>query len=237
MNPLRELLAPDPELLDACTALADVPANHAALDPKTRELIALAVNAAPTHLHTPGIRRHIRAALAHGATREEVMETLQLAATLGIHAASTGFPLLDDPPEPTEETERLRAEFTRRRGYWDPSWEDVLRHAPVLFAAYLRFSAIPWDRNALPPKTKELIYIAIDASATHMFTEGLKVHITNAKTHGATPKEIAATLEIASAIVLQTLEVAVPILQEELNNPPLKEDSPARPATPSAHEA
>ncbi|WP_242909535.1 carboxymuconolactone decarboxylase family protein [Actinomadura terrae] len=222
MNPpLRALLASDPELLAACTALVDVPANHGALDPKTQELIALAVNAAPTHLHTPGIRRHTRAALAHGATREEVMETLQLAATLGIHAASTGFPLLDDLPAATPETERLRAEFTRRRGYWDPSWENVLRHAPTLFAAYLNFSAIPWTRNALPPKTKELIYIAIDASATHMFTEGLKVHITNAKNHGATPPEIAATLEIASLIGLQTLEVALPILQEETDRPPL----------------
>ncbi|WP_084266016.1 carboxymuconolactone decarboxylase family protein [Actinomadura macra] len=218
----------DPELSAAAAALADVPRRRAALDAKTRELVALAVDAAVTHLHEPGIRRHVRGALDNGATREEVMETLQLAATLGVHAASTGFPLLSDLPAPAENTgrdgadaarrrEEIKAEFVRRRGYWDAAWADVLRHAPEFFAAYLRFSAIPWSPGVLEPKVKELIYIAIDASATHLFTAGLKVHIGNAVRHGATADEIAGVLEIASTIGLQTLEVGVPILLDELD--------------------
>ncbi|QXJ25169.1 carboxymuconolactone decarboxylase family protein [Actinomadura graeca] len=223
----------DPELYAACAALADAPRRRAALDPKIRELVALALDAAVTHLHEPGIRRHVRGALEHGATREEIMETLQLAATIGVHAASTGFPLLnglpaapgasaqdgqDDPDgaDGVRRREEVKAEFVRRRGYWEAAWEDVLRHAPGFFAAYLRFSALPWSPGVLEPKVKELVYIAVDASATHLFTGGLKVHIGNAVRHGATADEIAGVLEIASTIGLQTLEVGVPILLGEL---------------------
>ncbi|GAA4239787.1 hypothetical protein GCM10022254_61610 [Actinomadura meridiana] len=218
---LEALKAADPEFFAACVELVNAP-RHSTLDAKTRELVALAVNSAVTHLHEPAVRRHIRAALDEGATREEILETFQLVAVLGIHAASTGFPLLCDlPPSPKTDTdpdrEAIKAEFIQRRGYWDASWEDVLQRAPAFFAAYLNFSAIPWARNVLEPKVKELIYIAIDASATHMFVDGLKVHIQNATNHGATPDEIVTVLEIASTIGIQTLELGVPLLQEELD--------------------
>ncbi|WP_165964052.1 carboxymuconolactone decarboxylase family protein [Actinomadura sp. KC216] len=217
---LEALRAADPEFFAACVELASVPHRHSALDAKTRELIALAVNAAVTHLHEPGIRRHVRGALDHGATRAEIMETFQLVAVLGIHAASTGFPLLRDlapSSRPDPDREAFKAEFVRRRGYWDESWEDVLQRAPAFFSAYLNFSAIPWERSVLEPKVKELIYIAIDASATHLFTDGLKVHIANAINQGATPDDIVTVLEIASTIGIQTLEVGLPILQQELD--------------------
>ncbi|WP_131741288.1 carboxymuconolactone decarboxylase family protein [Actinomadura roseirufa] len=224
---LRALRDADPEFYAACAELADAPGRHGALDARTRALVALAVDAAVTHLHEPGIRRHVRGALEHGATREEIMETFQLVAVLGIHAASTGFPLLSELPAPPGGDEagqeggarraELKAEFVRRRGYWDAAWEDVLRHAPGFFAAYLHFSAVPWSRGVLAPKVKELIYIAIDASATHLFTAGLKVHIANAVRHGATPAEISCVLQIASTIGIQTLEVGVPILLDELD--------------------
>lgn len=222
MHGLEALRAADPEFYAACVELADVPRKHTTLDAKTLELVALAVNAAVTHLHEPGVRRHVRAALDHGATGDEIMETFQLVAVLGIHAASTGFPLLRDLPPPSgpdDGTDRqaIKAEFVRRRGYWDAAWDDVLQRAPAFFAAYLNFSAIPWSRGVLEPRVKELIYIAIDASATHLFTGGLNVHINNAINHGATPDEIVTVLEIASAIGIQTMELGVPILQEELN--------------------
>ncbi|TDD84034.1 carboxymuconolactone decarboxylase family protein [Actinomadura rubrisoli] len=231
---LQALLDTDPEFFAACAELADVPWRHGALDARTRALVALAVDAAVTHLHEPGIRRNVRRALEHGATREEIMETFQLAATLGIHAASTGFPLLRDLPAPSGQDgpaaarrrEDLKDEFVRRRGYWDAGWDDMLHRAPEFFAAYLRFSAIPWSRGVLAPKVKELIYIAIDASATHMFTAGLKVHIANAVRHGATADEIADVLEIASAIGIQTLEVGVPILLSELDRMKAEGDAP-----------
>jgi alkylhydroperoxidase/carboxymuconolactone decarboxylase family protein YurZ len=59
-----------------------------------KELILVAVNAATTHLYAPGVRRHMRNALAHGATAEEIMETIELTTLLGIHSCNLAIPIL-----------------------------------------------------------------------------------------------------------------------------------------------
>jgi alkylhydroperoxidase/carboxymuconolactone decarboxylase family protein YurZ len=64
------------------------------IDPKTYELIAIAVDASCTHMYAPGTRRHIARALEVGATPEEVMAVLQLVAVLGIHSVALGAPML-----------------------------------------------------------------------------------------------------------------------------------------------
>lgn len=61
---------------------------------------------------------------------------------------------------------------------------------------------------------KELIYCAFDASSTHLYIRGLKLHMRNALGYGATPQDILHVLEIASQLSLQTAYVAGPILQE-----------------------
>lgn len=76
------------------------------LDPKTYELIAIAVDASCTHMYAPGTRRHIAGALDAGATPEEIMAVLQCVAVLGIHSVALGAPML--------------AEAMRQRGL-DPS--------------------------------------------------------------------------------------------------------------------
>lgn len=74
--------------------------THAArkgiIDPKTYEFIAIAVDASCTHLYSPGVKRHIAAALDLGATPEEIMAVLQLVAVLGIHSVALGTPHLVD---------------------------------------------------------------------------------------------------------------------------------------------
>ena len=49
------------------------PWSSGVLPRKTVELIGLAINAACTNLNPDGTRRHIRAALEAGATREEIL--------------------------------------------------------------------------------------------------------------------------------------------------------------------
>jgi hypothetical protein len=48
------------------------------------------------HLFQPGMRAHTAAALAAGATPGEVMEVLELASVLGVHAINVGVPLLTE---------------------------------------------------------------------------------------------------------------------------------------------
>jgi alkylhydroperoxidase/carboxymuconolactone decarboxylase family protein YurZ len=70
------------------------PFVRGAIDPKTWELIAIAVDASCTHMYAPGVRRHIRKALELGVTKEEIIAVLQAVSVLGIHTMSLGAPIL-----------------------------------------------------------------------------------------------------------------------------------------------
>jgi hypothetical protein len=70
--------------------------------------------------------------------------------------------------------QKLKAHFIEARGYWSELWDGVLQLSPEFFEAYSLFSSIPWKHGTLPPKIKELIYVAIDASTTHLYTPGTR---------------------------------------------------------------
>ena len=56
--------------------------------------MGIAADASCTHLYNPGIRRHIQAAFAHGATIYEIMEVLKLCGAQGVDACELGAPIL-----------------------------------------------------------------------------------------------------------------------------------------------
>ena len=49
---------------------------------------------ATTHLWSTGARRHIQNALEAGATKEEILEVIQLTSIMGIHSMNMGVPIL-----------------------------------------------------------------------------------------------------------------------------------------------
>ena len=65
------------------------------LDPKTREFIYIAANAAPTSLNKEATAVHIRRALEAGATTAELIEVFESIACLGIHTVTVGIPELN----------------------------------------------------------------------------------------------------------------------------------------------
>lgn len=221
------ILRLDPEFLHAYTAFSSVPwrDGHNHLDDKTKELIFVAVDAAATHMYAPGVRQHIKAAFAAGATPGEIMEVIELTSTLGIHAMNIGVPILvqvlvekglrTGPAALDANQERIKAEFVENRGYWHPFWDEMLELDPDMFEAYAHFSSVPWKSGTLSPKVKELVYIAFDTAATHLYVPGLRLHIENAIGHGATAAEILEVMEIASVIGIHAATTAVPILLEE----------------------
>jgi len=96
-NPMWETLgASSPAFLEAYLQLRSVPFKQGPLEPKVKELIMIAINAATTHLYAPGVRRHIRNALTLGATGDEILEAIQLTTLLGIHACNLAVPILDE---------------------------------------------------------------------------------------------------------------------------------------------
>jgi alkylhydroperoxidase/carboxymuconolactone decarboxylase family protein YurZ len=206
-----------------------VPWTTGTLSPKFRELLYIAIDASTTHLYEPGLRVHIRNALRHGATRDEIMEVYQLTSSIGVHTVTMGVPTLieamratghpecDIGARPlTAEEERLKADFVANRGYWSPLWDSVLRLSPAYFAAYAEFSSVPWKTGTLEPKLRELVYVAVDAATTHLYEPGTRIHMENALRRGATPAEIMEVLALTSVLGVHTISVGLPALLDEL---------------------
>jgi alkylhydroperoxidase/carboxymuconolactone decarboxylase family protein YurZ len=221
----EDVLRLDPDFFDAQLALFEAPARSAALSPKVRELLGVAINASSTHLYAPGVREHIQRALRHGATRDEVMEVFQIISVIGIHSCALGVPILFEEltnaglpaelPELSPRQQEIKREFTDQRGYWAPPWEAVLALDPDFFAAYFALSGAPWRGGVLPPKVKEFVYIAHSASVTNFHQEGLRAHIGIALRFGATQREIMEVFEVVTALSSESLTFGVPILIEE----------------------
>lgn len=58
--------------------------KNGTLSAKEREFICIGIDCTVAHEYQPGLRLHIRNALGHGATREEILEIFQLAALFGL---------------------------------------------------------------------------------------------------------------------------------------------------------
>lgn len=219
------LLEADAEFFESYLNFGGVPWKRRCLEPKIKEFIHIAVDGAATHLFEPGLRQHIRNALGLGATKQEIMEVLELTSTLGIHACNIGVPILVEElaakgeklnPNRSERQQQLKKEFEEKRGYWNPFWDDLLLLDADFFASYVHFSSVPWVNGVLEPKVKEFIYTAFDVAATHLYESGLRQHIQNAIAYGATKEEMMEVIEIAATLGIHSCNLGVPILLEEL---------------------
>ena len=232
------LLTLDPEFFTAYLKFSSIPWSPGVLEPKVKEFIYIAIDAATTHLYEPGLRIHIENAFKYGATKEEIMEVYQLTSVLGMHTCTVGVPILIDEmkkagksseieKELDENATKLKQEFIEKRGYWNEFWEGLLTLDPEFFTAYLKFSSIPWSPGVLEPKVKEFIYIAIDAATTHLYEPGLRIHIENAFKYGATKEEIMEVYQLTSVLGMHTCTVGVPILIDEMKKAgiPISENS------------
>jgi len=78
-----DVLTLDPEMFSAYTAFSTSAADEGSLDMRLRELIYIAIDSVPTHLYVPGVEIHARNALDAGATAEQILEAIEIAALLG----------------------------------------------------------------------------------------------------------------------------------------------------------
>lgn len=222
----EDILRLDADFFESYMKMSALPWTQGVLEPKVKEFICITADANATHMYAPGVQQHIRKALELGATQQEVMEVLECASTVGIHAMTVGVPTLLEvlqeeglrlgPQAFDARQEELKAEFTSSRGYWDDLWAGVLDLDPDFFEAYLDFSSVPWRGGVLEPKVREFLYITFDASATHMYVPGLKLHMRNALRYGATEQELMEVLEIVSVIGIHASTLGAPILVQEL---------------------
>jgi alkylhydroperoxidase/carboxymuconolactone decarboxylase family protein YurZ len=90
------VLSTSPKFAEGFLGYGEVAWTAGPLPGKVKAFVGLAVCASPSLLYEPGMRRHIRLALDHGATREEISEVLALASAISVHTCTYAVPALVD---------------------------------------------------------------------------------------------------------------------------------------------
>lgn len=223
-NHLTELQELDPEFFEAYLDLAEHPWEEGPLDPKVKEFVLVALSSATTALDTDATREHVGRALDRGATFEEVLEVLELTSILGMHSATTGYPILaeeanlDGDEARRDEIDQILDELAENKEFFSAVWDDIVaivENEPDYWRYLYGFLRHPYHDGILDPKVMEFIYIGIDVGTSHLYTQGLTVHIRNALLLGATPEEIMEVFHLASATGIQSVAQGMPILLDE----------------------
>ena len=68
----------------------------------------------------PGLTLHLRNAIGYGATQEELMEVLEIASVIGIHAATTAAPIVLDELQATGLPPDTGLGIPRQRAFIEP---------------------------------------------------------------------------------------------------------------------
>ncbi len=187
------------------------PDEGAPLDALTAALVDFGCKSSTTALDGEAIDRSIAAARAAGATDGQLGEVLALVSGLGVHSlvAAAGRIVktgerANVPLDP--EQQKLWDKHVGTDPYWVgfekefPGFLDaLLRLSPDAFRAFFPYCAVPWRGREVPALTKELISMASDASTTHRFLPGFRLHLGKALELGASRRTIRDTLALAAA--------------------------------------
>jgi alkylhydroperoxidase/carboxymuconolactone decarboxylase family protein YurZ len=236
-SPLDTLYEWDSDWAEKYRKMATNPWTNGILAVKEIELICIALQVACTNLNAPGVRRHIRAALKAGATRDEILELIKMGSALAIHSCSLGAPILLEEAKAAhvKSTNRGKGEPTpfcdqmRAIGQWNTAWDPFFDLDPVWTDQFFAIAAAIYQKGVLSPKFIELLSIAYDASFTHMYAPGTRRHIKGALALGATMEEIMEVLKLCVAAGAEVCQMAVPILAEELKSSPVRQSKQPRP--------
>lgn len=196
------------------------------LPPKTIELICVGLSSACNNLDLAGTRRHIRAALEAGATRDEILLVLKMASLMAIHSCSLGASVLWD------EAKAMGVAYTREKNagldtsgcdnlremnQWNEAWDVLCELDPAWTEHVMDAGMQVFESDLMSPVTVRLISIALDSSLSHPNPSRIRRHIKTALDLGATIDEIMEVLKVCVAQGLETCCQAIPILAQELD--------------------
>jgi alkylhydroperoxidase/carboxymuconolactone decarboxylase family protein YurZ len=173
-------------------------------------LIRLGLAASVTALDQDEINAAITAAMEEGATPTQVQEVVSLVSGLGVHSLmATAAPIaracgLDEAPL----TAAQRVLWDEHVGQ-DPFWiafeaelpgflGAMLRLSADQFTAFFDYCAVPWKSGQVRARLKELIAMACDATPTHRFAPGFRLHLNNALKLGVGRRTVTEVLEMAA---------------------------------------
>jgi alkylhydroperoxidase/carboxymuconolactone decarboxylase family protein YurZ len=210
----------DPTWTQACHEMSVHPWRNSVLSDRFAVLVCIALNAACTTLDGEAVRRHIRAALAAGSSRDEIAFVVKCATVVSLHSLSVAAPILmieaeSQEPSPHHPTATPTCDALRAAGQWNTAWDPFVQLDPQWTEEFMTLGADIYSSDVLTSKEIELLSIAVDASVSHMYVPGIRRHIRGALDAGATVEEIVAVLQLCVSQGVQACNLAIPILDEE----------------------
>lgn len=201
--------------LDAASDYWRAPMQSPHLTPRMKELVLLGMHASVTSLNVDAVERHIKRALAAGATAGEIIDVLTTIVVLANHALYFSVPILQDELEKRGDEpgghaeldaafEKVKQDFIESRGFWNSDREAIARLMPEYYQALDAISTESWKNGQLSTKEREFICIGIDSTVTHNYEPGLRRHIRNALDLGATAGEILEIFQLTGLLGLES---------------------------------
>lgn len=212
-----------PQFLDAYIRFQSGPANTGVLPKKLCEFIYIAIDISVNHMYERGGRRHMEHALKAGASPEEILQVVLLTTAVSARQPlDLGLRVLAEEtgavhPWPGGAAAEAKADHLARTGGWPPSGDALLSLSPALAEGYLAYGIAAWEAGPLSVLDKELIMLALNAAPTCLHEDGIRRHVRGALAAGATPVQIAATLQLSAALAVHTCTIGVPGFEDVMN--------------------
>ncbi len=218
-----------PDFLERLVATGSVVKSSSTLSPVLHHMIAVALDASITHLFEEGIRLHMRAALKLGATREQLVEVVQIVSLLGMQSHLVALPIVidalgdDDPaksrarrPLGTRDAE-LKERFVDRVGVWGDAHDVMLGLSEDYFPTYMEQVSVPYDSGALTKRERALVLFAANVSITHLNERAIADSAKAAIVAGCSGDDLIHVIRLASSLGMQSCLISFPILLEEID--------------------
>jgi len=193
--------------------------DSSTLDVRLLHLIWMGVDALVTHLFEPGAKAHARAAVAHGATSQQLFEVLCIACAVSNRTCELMVPMLAEELERaghartasslTAEQLDVKDRFIARDGYWTDAMELSMLLLPEYFPKMLELGHSLVGDSALQPVERALVFFSLSASPPILDAEGARRHVRRALELGATPDDVRSALQANAGLGAHAFAVGV----------------------------
>jgi len=202
-----------PETLRRVHDYLSIAENEGNISERMRHLLWVVVDSLVTHLYPRGAGVHARIAIELGASREDIIEALEIAAYVSSIGYEVGLPMIMQaaqemgvPGVPVLDKDATREPWEQYAQAVSPRALDALTHL-----AHMR----PAGRG-LDAKTRELLYLAGYSSPAVANAVAIKRHAKRALAAGATTDELVQVLRLANCIGLHAIAEGVNAAAESL---------------------
>ena len=202
--------------LEAASAFWRAPMTSSHLTPRIKELVLVGMHASVTTMNVDAVERHVKRALAAGATPGEIIDVTITVVAVANHALYFSLPILQqelaaagkasvsDDQGLDAHYETVKQAFIEARGFWNADRDLIARLVPDYYKALDAVSTQSWNSGPLSPKERAFVCIGIDSTVMHNYEPGLRRHIRNALAHGGSAEEILEVLQLSGMIGLES---------------------------------